>query len=119
MEVMSGDVAFGKELVQQAIRDGKIIFFVARRGYRIVGMCSIAKCFLTYTCSDTGVFEDFFIEPVFRKKGIARKLALVAQVWCKNNGIASLNVCCVPCDERMYRSLGFDVNLGTTFAYLC
>lgn len=107
-----------QQKLQQAIRDGKITFFVARRGYRAVGMCSVTKCFSTYTCSDTGVFEDFFIEPVFRKKGIARKLALAAQVWCKNNGIASLTVCCAPCDEGMYRSLGFDANLGTTFAYL-
>ncbi len=102
----------------QAIRDGKILFFVARRGYRAVGMCSVAKCFSTFSCSDTGVFDDFFIEPVFRKKGVARQLALAAQCWCRENGIASLTVCCASCDEEMYQSLGFDTHLGTTFAYL-
>ena len=103
----------------QAIRDGKITFFVARRGYRMVGMCSVTKCFSTFACSDTGVFEDFYIEPVFRKKGIARKLARSVQTWCRENSIVSLTVCCAPCDEKMYRSLGFDTHLGTTFAYLC
>ena len=101
--------------LQQAIRDGKITFFMAKRGYRAVGMCSVAKCFSTFACSDTGVFDDFYIEPVFRKKGIARKLARTAQLWCKENGLASLTVCCAPCDEQMYQSLGFDVRLGTTF----
>lgn len=104
--------------LKQAVKDGKIIFFMAKRDHRAVGMCSVSKCFSTFTCADTGVFDDFFIEPVFRRKGIARKLAQAAQDWCKENGIASLTVCCAQCDEDMYQTLGFDTHLGTTFAYL-
>ena len=100
----------------QAIRDGKITFFVAKRGCRAVGMCSVAKCFSTFACTDTGVFDDFYIEPVFRKKGMARMLAQAAQDWCKENCFASLTVCCAPCDEGMYQALGFDVRLGSTFS---
>ena len=107
-----------QEQLQQAICDGKITFFVAKRGYRAVGMCSVAKCFSTFSCADTGVFDDFYIEPVFRKKGIARKLAQAVQLWCKENDLASLTVCCAPCDEQMYQSLGFDTKLGTTFAHI-
>ncbi len=107
-----------QEQLAQAIRDGKITFFVAKRGYRAVGMCSVAKCFSTFTCTDTGVFDDFYIEPVFRKKGVARKLAQAAQDWCKENGLASLTVTCAPCDEEMYRSLGFGTRLGSTFAHI-
>lgn len=104
--------------LQQAIKDGKITFFVAKRGYRSVGVCSVAKCYSTFSCSDTGVFEDFYIEPAFRGKGIARKLAQASQLWCKDNGISSLTVCCAPCDEKMYQALGFDTHLGTTFAHI-
>lgn len=107
-----------QEQLAQAIRDGKITFFVAKRGYRTVGMCSVAKCFSTFACTDTGVFDDFYIEPVFRKKGIARKLAQAAQDWCKENGLASLTVCCAPCDGEMYQALGFDAQLGYTFAHI-
>ena len=107
-----------QEHLQQAIRDSKITFFVAKRGYRAVGMCSVAKCFSTFSCADTGVFDDFYIEPVFRKKGIACKLAEAAQTWCKKNSLASLTVTCAPCDEQMYQSLGFDVHLGNTYAHL-
>ena len=107
-----------QEQLAQAIRDGKITFFVAKRGYRAVGMCSVAKCFSTFACTDTGVFDDFYIEPVFRKKGIARKLAQAAQDWCKEYGLASLTVTCAPCDEGMYQALGFDVRLGSTFAHI-
>ena len=106
-----------QEQLAQAIQDGKITFFVAKRGYRAVGMCSVAKCFSTFACTDTGVFDDFYIEPVFRRKGIARKLAQAAQNWCKEKGLASLTVCCAPCDEGMYQALGFDVRLGSTFAH--
>ncbi len=104
-----------QEQLAQAVRDGKITFFVAKRGYRAVGMCSVAKCFSTFACTDTGVFDDFYIEPVFRKKGVARKLAQAAQDWCKENGLASLTVTCAPCDVGMYQALGFDFRLGTTF----
>lgn len=107
-----------QEQLRQAIQDGKITFFVAKRGYRAVGMCSVAKCFSTFACTDTGVFDDFCIEPVFRRKGIARKLAQAAQAWCKENGLASLTVTCAPCDEQMYQSLGFDTKLGSTFAHI-
>ena len=104
-----------QEQLAQAIRDGKITFFMAKRGYRAVGMCSVAKCFSTFACSETGVFDDFYIEPVFRKKGVARMLAQAAQDWCKENGLASLTVTCDPCDVGMYQALGFDFRLGTTF----
>ncbi|MDO4356187.1 MAG: GNAT family N-acetyltransferase [Clostridia bacterium] len=107
-----------QEQLAQAIRDGKITFFMAKRGCRAVGMCSVARCFSTYACGDTGVFDDFYIEPVFRRKGIARKLAQAAQDWCKENDMASLAVTCAPCDEQMYQSLGFDAALGHTYAYL-
>ena len=107
-----------QEQLAQAVRDGKITFFVAKRGYRAVGMCSVAKCFSTFSCTDTGVFDDFYIEPVFRRKGIARKLVLAAQDWCKENGLASLTVTCAPCDEDMYQALGFDTQLGYTFTHI-
>ena len=104
--------------LQQAVQEGRITFFLAKRGYRSVGMCSVAAYYSTFSCSDTGVFEDFYIEPAFRGKRIARKLAEAAQKWCTENGIPSLTVCCAPCDEAMYQELGFDTSLGTTFAHM-
>ena len=84
----------------------------------MVGMCSVATCYSTFSCSETGVYEDFYIEPAFRGKGIARKLAEAAQGWCRENGISSLTVCCALCDEAMYQALGFDVRLGAMFAHV-
>ena len=81
-------------------------------------MCSVAKCFSTFACSDTGVFDDFYIEPVFRRKGIARMLAQAAQNWSKDNRLSSLTVTCAPCDEGMYQALGFEARLGSTFAHI-
>lgn len=107
-----------QRLLQRAIKEGRITFFVAVQGGRAVGMCSVAKCYSTFSCADTGVYEDFYIEPAFRGKGIARKLAEAAQTWCRDNGISSLTVCCAPCDEKMYRALGFDAPLGMTLAHI-
>ena len=38
--------------------------------------------------------------------------------WCKENDLASLTVCCAPCDEGMYQALGFETRLGSTFAHI-
>ena len=107
-----------QEQLSQAIRDGRITFFVAKRGDRAVGMCSVVKCFSTFACSETGVFEDFYIEPVFRRKGIARILTQAVIEWSKENGLTRLTVTCAPCDEGMYQALGFDGRLGATFAHI-
>lgn len=107
-----------QERLKQAIRDGSITCFLARRGSRAVGMCNIARCISVFSCVDTGVFSECFIEPVFRGKEIACMLANAAQVWCKENGMAGVTVCCEPCDEQMYQSLGFSTRLGTTFSHL-
>lgn len=107
-----------QERLAQAIGAGHITFFMARRDDRAVGMCSVATYFSTFSCGDTGVFEDFYVEPAFRKRGIARALAQAAQAWSREKGISSLTVCCAPCDEKMYQSLGFETRLGATLAYL-
>lgn len=107
-----------QEQLAQAVRDGKIMFFMAKRGCRAVGMCSVSRCYSTFECTDVGVFDDFYIEPVFRRNGVARKLSRAAQQWCIENGLASLTVTCAPCDEGMYQALGFDAHLGKTFAHL-
>ena len=104
--------------LSRAVREGKITFFLAKRGCRAVGMCSVATCFSTFACTDTGIFEDFYIEPAFRKMGIARLLVQAARDWCGKNGIPSLSVSCAPCDEQMYRHLGFDLPLGISLAHL-
>ena len=106
-----------RRALTEAIRAGRITFFIARRGAHAVGMCSVARCFSTFACSDVGVFEDFYVEPAFRGRGVARMLAQ-AQEWCRANGVASLTVCSAPCDAEMYQALGFGMPLGTTFAYL-
>ncbi len=100
----------------QAIQESRITFFLAKSGKQTVGICSVARHFSTFACTDTGVFEDFYVEPAFRKKGVARLLVQAAQNWSREQGLSSLTVCCAPCDEQMYQSLGFDTSLGKTFA---
>ena len=100
----------------QAIQESRITFFLAKFEKQTVGICSVARHFSTFACTDTGVFEDFYVEPAFRKKGIARMLAQAAQSWSYEQGLSSLTVCCAPCDVQMYQVLGFDTHLGHTYA---
>ena len=102
--------------LENAVGGGEIVFLLAYRGSRAVGMCSVTAHFSTFSCGKVGVFEDFFIEPVFRGKGIARKLVVAARDYCRGEEISSLSVSCADCDEGMYRALGFDTALGTSLA---
>lgn len=104
------DARFGRLL--SAMRDRRIQFFFAKTGMQTVGMASVVRSFSTFTCADVGVFDDFYVLPAFRGQGIARMLVRAARDWCAENGLACLNVCCAPCDEAMYSSLGFGAKLG-------
>ena len=106
-----------KARLSEAIREGKITFFLLRRGYRAVGMCSVSPCFSTFACTEAGVFDDFFVEPVFRRRGGARLLSRAARAWSRSRGLASLTVGCAPSDAAMYRALGFETELGTILAW--
>ena len=75
------------EKLKKAVTEEKIFFFLAKREGRAVGMCSVSLCFSTFACQAVGSFEDFYVEPAFRKKGIAGKLALAAQDWCKKQEV--------------------------------
>ncbi|MFR7893572.1 MAG: GNAT family N-acetyltransferase [Dysosmobacter sp.] len=45
-------------------------------------MCSVAEIFSTFACGPVGQLEDFYVEPVFRRRGVARQLVQAAQALC-------------------------------------
>ncbi len=116
-----GEAALTEEKTERlslAIAEGKITFLVAKLGTRTVGICSVTAYFSTFNCSNVGILEDFYIEPAFRKVGIARMLAKASQRLCREKGFASLSVTCAPCDESMYKALGFNISLGSTYTHI-
>lgn len=105
-----------KQQLVRAIEEKQIVFFVAKRLNRPVGICSVSPCFSTFACKGCGIFDDFYVEPVFRKQGIARLLVSYAKKWCDQQGYASILVGCSAGDVSMYRSLGFVSELGRMLA---
>ncbi len=100
--------------LRSAIEAGAIHFYGAFADGRLVGCCSVSYTWSTFNYSRAGVFEDFYILPEYRHRGIARKLVrfTVAQ-----SGVGSLTVGCADCDVEMYKSLGFRVPIGNLLAY--
>ena len=99
--------------LEDAVRDGLILFFGAIDGERLVGICSVTAGFSTFDYSASGVFEDFFILPEYRHRGIARKLVEYAY---RESGVSSMTVGCADCDLEMYKALGFTIPLGNLLA---
>lgn len=99
------------------VRNGDIIFFVARKDEKIIGMCSISHTFSTYNCEYGGVFEDFYVKPDFRGQGIAKGLVGFVFEYCKKQNIATLWVGCCDGDAEMYKHIGFKYPLGRLFTW--
>ena len=97
-----------------AIQRDQIAFFGAWDKDALIGCCSITVGFSTFDYAPSGVFEDFYICPEYRHKGIARELVRFA---CQESGIGSLTVGCADCDVQMYQSLGFSIPLGNLLAF--
>ena len=103
-----------KENLIRAIDEGKICFFGVWDENKLVGSCSVTVGFSTFTYLPSGVFEDFYICPEYRHKGIARQLVQFAY---RESGVFSLTVGCADCDVKMYQALGFSIPLGNLLAF--
>ena len=97
-----------------AIEQGNIFFYGVWEKDRLIGCCSITVGFSTFQYATSGVFEDFYIRPEYRHRGIARQLTRFAH---RESGVASLTVGCADCDLEMYRAIGFRTRLGNLLAY--
>ena len=80
---------------------------------KLIGCCSVTVGFSTFDYMPSGVFEDFYICPGYRHKGLARQLVQFAY---RESGVSSLTVGCADCDVQMYQSLGFSIPLGNLLA---
>lgn len=103
----------GRERLAEAIERRQILFYGAWEGTALAGCCSVTIGFSTFDYHHSGVFEDFYIRPEYRHKGIARELVQYAY---RDSGVSSLTVGCADCDLPMYQSLGFSVRLGNLLA---
>ncbi|MBR6029280.1 MAG: GNAT family N-acetyltransferase [Clostridia bacterium] len=98
----------------RAMDEGLIRFYGAFDGEKLAGCCSVTRGFSTFNYQPSGVFEDFYIDPAYRHRGIARVLVLFAR---RESGVGSLTVGCADCDRAMYEALGFAVPLGNLLAF--
>lgn len=102
------------ERLREAIEEEKILFFGCYAEGVLVACCSVSPTFSTFDYRRGGVFEDFYVAPAYRQRGIARKLVELAV---RESGVSSLTVGCADCDMEMYHALGFAIPLGNLLAY--
>lgn len=102
------------ECLKIAIDKNSILFYGCLCEARLVACCSVSLTYSTFNYQKSGVFEDFYIFPEYRHKGIARKLVAFAF---EQSEIGSLSVGCADCDVKMYNALGFSIPLGNMFAF--
>ena len=103
-----------KNRLREAMEQERILFYGVWDGDALAGCCSVTVGFSTFRYVASGVFEDFYIRPLYRHRGIARELVRYARL---HSGVGSLTVGCADCDVPMYQALGFSVPLGNLLAF--
>ena len=103
-----------KDRLSRAVAGGAIRFYGCEAEGRLVGCCSLSPVFSTFDYRMSGVFEDFYILPECRHRGIARGLVRFAR---QESGVSTMTVGCADCDAEMYKALGFRVTLGNLLAW--
>lgn len=103
---------FGRLL--EAIKNEQILFFGCMEAGELIACCSVSPTFSTFDYRRGGVFEDFYIVPAWRHRGIARELVRFAR---RESGVSTLTVGSADCDVEMYCALGFSIPLGNLLAY--
>ena len=103
-----------REKLRAAMDEKRILFFGAFEEESLVGCCSVTVGFSTFLYEPSGVFEDFYILPEYRHKGIAKQLVRFAY---ENSGVTSMTVGCADCDLPMYNALSFSIPIGNLLAY--
>lgn len=103
--------------LQRAIADEIILFFLASVDGDVIGVCSATLGFSTFKCTKMGVFEDFYISPEYRQRGIAKKLANYVFSEMEDMGIENLWVGCADIDVAKFRNLGFNIGLGNLLTW--
>ena len=102
------------ESLRNAIEDGQIHFYGCICDNSLIACCSVCNVYSTFNYGKAGVFEDFYIKPEYRHKGIARKLVAYAY---EQSGVESLSVGCADCDIQMYQAIGFRISTGNMLAF--
>ena len=98
----------------EAIRQKQISFYGCLCEGALVACCSVCVTYSTFHYGRSGLFEDFYICPAYRHRGIARRLAAYAY---EQSRVDSLLVGCADCDVEMYKAIGFATPLGRLLAY--
>lgn len=98
----------------EAMEKEQILFYGCLMEGKLVACCSVTPGFSTFNYRRSGVFEDFYILPAYRRRGIARELVQFAY---RESGVSSLTVGCADCDLEMYQALGFRISLGNLLAF--
>jgi len=102
------------ESLRKAVEHGFIHFYGCVCEGKLAACCSVCITYSTFNYAKSGIFEDFYILPEYRRKGIARKLAAYAYEQSK---VSSLTVGCADCDVEMYKTIGFTIPLGNMLAF--
>lgn len=93
----------------EAMAQGRMHWEVARSGNEIVGT---AAAILRDAPGDIGrgrsaTLAGIFVEPPYRRRGIARELTLRAVTWCRAQGCTAVHLQASAAGRPLYESLGF------------
>ena len=92
-----------------AMESGAILFYGCAVSGKLVACCSVSPTCSTFDYRRSGVFEDFYIRPEYRRQGIARRLVAECEQWARERGCTEF---ASDCELTNTASLRFHLSVG-------
>ena len=103
--------AMGESYFREALASGTYLAWLAESGSRVVGGGGIVLAGWPGSPWDNqsrrAWILNMYVEPEFRRRGIARELMQLMLAWCRSEGLAIVNLHASREGRALYESLGF------------
>jgi len=104
------DLEAARIFVQERLRTGTSQFFVAQAAGKLCGFIQLYPSFSSVSMKPLWILNDLFVSPMFRRKQIAEKLMLSAEVFAQASAARGLTLKTAKTNEaaqKLYLKLGW------------
>lgn len=86
------DPAGGRAWLRERLRFGESVVLVARRDETMAGFTQLYPLFSSVRMARTWILNDLYVDPAFRRHGIAQALLAAAADFARNDGAAAISL---------------------------
>ena len=96
----------------EAVSTDAVAFYAVKENGNLIAVCSVAIIYSATECTYAGMIENAYVLPLYRKRGLLRRLMEFANDVLTKSGIEIMITQAYSTDEEIAKKLGFDTRMG-------